>query len=148
MLVVEDIARSMDYYEKTLGFKKGMAMPGEGGELMHGEVTIADDIMLMFSPGRVASQPQDAVGQKMDEKLTKAGPAKGAGVLLYFDLSEQDIDTYYEDVKKAGAKVIEEITDQFWGDRTFTVEDKDGYLLTFSKQVRDVDFSQMQPPQQ
>ena len=43
--------------------------------------------------------------------------------------------------------MIEEITDQFWGDRTFTVEDKDGYLLTFSKHVRDMDFSQMQPPQ-
>jgi len=30
MLVVDDIAQSMDYYEKTLGFKKTMSMPGEG----------------------------------------------------------------------------------------------------------------------
>ena len=148
LLVVDDIAQSMDYYEKTLGFKKTMSMPGEGGELMHGEVQITDDITLMFSPGRMASPPQDTVGRVLDEKLAIAGPAKGAGVVLYFDLGDQDIDKYYEDVKRAGAKVIEEIKDQFWGDRNFTIEDKDGYLLTFSKHVRDVDFSQMQQSQQ
>lgn len=145
LLVVDDIAQSMDYYEKTLGFKKTMSMPGEGGELVHGEVQITDDITLMFSPGRTQAPPQDAVGRKLDEKLSKAGAAKGAGVVLYFDLGNQDIDAYYADVKRAGAKVIEEIKDQFWGDRNFTIEDKDGYLLTFSKHVRDVGFSQIQP---
>jgi PhnB protein len=151
LLVVDDIAQSMDYYEKTLGFKKTMSMPGEGGEIMHGEVQITDDITLMFSPGRMQAQT-DAVGRLLDEKLSQAGAAKGAakgaGVVLYFDLGGQDIDKYYDDVKRAGAKVIEEIKDQFWGDRNFTIEDKDGYLLTFSKHVRDVDFSQMQPSQQ
>ena len=147
LLVVDDIAQSMDYYEKTLGFKKTMSMPGEGGQIVHGEVQIKDDITLMFSPGRMQAPPQDQVGRVLDEKLKKAGPAKGAGVVLYFDLGDQDIDAYYADVKRAGAKVVEEIKDQFWGDRNFTIEDKDGYLLTFSKHVRDVDFSQMQPPQ-
>ena len=147
LLVVDDIAQSMDYYEETLGFKKTMSMPGEGGELAHGEVQITDDVTLMFSPGRTASHETDPVGATMDQKLAKGG-AKGAGVLLYFDLGEQDIDAYYADVKRAGAKIVEDIKDQFWGDRNFTIEDRDGYLLTFSKHVRDVDFSQMQPPQQ
>jgi PhnB protein len=147
LLVVDDIAQSMDYYEKTLGFKKTMSMPNESGELVHGEVQITDDITLMFSPGRMQAQAPDAVGRVLDEKLALAGPAKGAGVVLYFDLGEQDIDAYYADVKRGGAKIVEEIKDQFWGDRNFTIEDKDGYLLTFSKHVRDVDFSQMQPQQ-
>ena len=147
LLVVDDIAQSMDYYEKTLGFKKTMSMPNEGGEIVHGEVQISDDITVMFSPGRMQAPPQDQVGRVLDEKLKKAGQAKGAGVVLYFDLGDQDIDAYYADVNAAGAKVIEEIKDQFWGDRTFTIEDKDGYLLTFSKHVRDVDFSQMRPQQ-
>ncbi len=135
LLSVDDIARSMDYYERVLGFKKGLALPGEGGKLMHGEVHMADEIHLMFMPPGPVAQKQLAGG----------GP-KGAGVILYLDLGDQDIDRYYEDVKRAGAKFVEEITDQFWGDRNFTIEDPDGYVLTFSKHVRDVDFSQMQHP--
>ena len=138
LLSVNDIARSMDYYERVLGFKKGLALPGEGGKLMHGEVHVADDIHFMFSP----AQREGPVA----EKLAQGGP-KGAGVILYLDLGEQDIDQYYNDVKRAGARFVEEITDQFWGDRNFTIEDPDGYILTFAKHVRDVDFSQMQPPQ-
>ena len=72
--------------------------------------------------------------------------AAGVGVILYFDLGEHDIDRYFQEVKKAGAKFVEEIKDQFWGDRNFTVEDPDGYILTFSKHVKDVDFSEMQHP--
>lgn len=140
LLSVGDIARSMEYYERVLKFKKGLALPGEGGRLMHGEVRIADDIMIMFSPDQMREGP-------VAEKLARGGP-KGAGVILYLDLGDQDIDKYYEDVKRSGAKFVEEITDQFWGDRTFTIEDPDGYVFTFSKHVRDVDFSQMQPPSQ
>jgi PhnB protein len=147
-LIVRDIAQSMDYYEKTLGFKKTMSMPNESGEIVHGEVQISDEITLMFGPGPTQATAQDPVSKLVDEKLKEAGPAKGAGVVLYFDLGEQDIDAYYADVKRGGAKIVEDIKDQFWGDRNFTIEDKDGYLLTFSKHVRDVDFSQMQPPQQ
>ncbi len=138
LLSVDDIARSMDYYEKVLRFGKGITLPGEGGKLMHGEVHIADDIHLMFMPTQGGEGP-------VADKLAKGGP-KGAGVILYLNLGDQDIDAYYADVKRAGAKMIEEITDQFWGDRTFTIEDPDGYILTFAKHVRDVDFSQMQHP--
>jgi uncharacterized glyoxalase superfamily protein PhnB len=34
--------------------------------------------------------------------------------------------------------VINEPKTEFWGDRTFTVKDPDGYALTFSEQVDDV----------
>ena len=138
LLAVDDIAKSMDYYEKVLRFNKGLALPGEGGKLMHGDVSIADDIMLMFSPDRGGEGP-------VADKLAKGGP-KGAGVILYLNLGDQDIDRYYEDIKRAGARIVEEIKDQFWGDRTFTIEDPDGYILTFAKHIRDVDFSQMQHP--
>ena len=139
LLSVDDIAKSMDYYESVLGFKKGLTLPGDDGKLTHGEAHIGE-LMLMFRP---AQEPGNIAAAKLAQ-----GAPKGLGVLLYIDLGEQDIDRYYGDVKKAGAKFVEEIQDQFWGDRTFTIEDPDGYILTFSKHVRDVDFSQMEQPQQ
>ena len=140
---VEDIGKAMDYYERVLGFQKGAAVPGEGGKLIHGDVRIGDSIHLMLSPAQGVSGAANAA---VARKLTQGG-AKGAGVLLYIDLGDVDIDRYYEDVTGKGAKVIVPIQDQFWGDRNFTIEDLEGYILTFSQHVRDVDLSQMQRPQ-
>ncbi len=49
---------------------------------------------------------------------------------------------------RGAGEIVEEVKDHFRVARNFTIEDKDGYLLTFSKRTRDVDFSQMQAPQQ
>ena len=137
LLAVDDIGRSMDYYERVLKFTKGLALPGEGtnGALMHGEANLADDIQIMFSPAQGGEGP-------LAEKLAQGG-LRGVGVILYLNLGDTDIDQYYQDVRQAGATFIEPIQDQFWGDRTFTIEDPDGYILTFAKHVRDGDFSQM-----
>ena len=143
LLAVDDIGRSMDYYERVLKFKKGLTLPegtdiahsADGGGLMHGEVHLAHDIQVMFSPAQGGEGP-------LAEKLATGGP-RGVGVILYLNLGDTDIDQYYQDVRQAGATFIEPIQDQFWGDRTFTIEDPDGYILTFAKHVRDVDFSKM-----
>ena len=139
LLSVDDIAKSMDYYDRVLGFQKGLTLPGDDGKLMHGEAHLGE-LMLMF---RLAQEPGNIAAAKLAQ-----GAPKGLGVVLYIDIGDQDIDRYYKDVRKAGAKVIQEIDDQFWGDRIFNIEDPDGYIITFSKHVRDVDFSQMQPQQQ
>jgi len=102
ILSVDDIARSLDYYESVLGFKKGLTLPGDDGKLTHGEAHMGD-LMVMFGP---AQHPENVAAAKLAQ-----GAAKGVGVLLYFDLGEQDIDRYFEDVKKAGAKFVEEIKD-------------------------------------
>ena len=43
------------------------------------------------------------------------------------------IDTYFDRVKDAGAEVVQEPTDQFWGHRDWGITDPDGYLLFISK---------------
>ncbi len=139
LLSVDDIAKSMDYYESVLGFQKGLTLPGDDGKLTHGEAHIGE-LMLMF---RLAQEPGNVAAARLAQ-----GAPKGLGVILYLNLGDQDIDRYYEDVKTAGGKIIQEIEDQFWGDRIFTLEDPDGYILTFAKHVRDVDFSQMEQSQQ
>lgn len=133
-LTVDDVSKSMEYYGRVLGFTQGLALRGEDGAVMHGEVKLGD-VTLMFG----AATPDNAATEKLSQ-----GAPKGVGVLLYFNLGDEDIDRYHNDAKDAGAKIVEAIDDRFWGDRTFTVEDPDGYVLMFAKHVRDVDFSQMQ----
>jgi PhnB protein len=133
-LTVDDVAKSMEYYERVLGFAKGLAIKGEDGTVGHGEVALGD-VTLMFA----AANAENAA----TEQLARGVP-KGVGVLLYFNLGDDDIDSFYDRAKGAGAKITDAIDDRYWGDRTFTLEDLDGYVLLFAKHVRDVDFSQMQ----
>ena len=48
------------------------------------------------------------------------------------------LDDYFIELKRKGIKVVNEPKTEFWGDRIFTVEDPDGYTLTFSEHVQDV----------
>jgi PhnB protein len=53
-------------------------------------------------------------------------------------LAVEDIDIYFQRVKNAGATVVQEPTDQFWGHRDWGITDPDGYLLFISKETQAV----------
>ena len=68
-----------------------------------------------------------------------ANVTRGAGVNLYITVDDDvDIDAFYARVRERGATVTQEIADQFWGHRHFTIVDPDGYSLSFAKNVREV----------
>ena len=121
-LAVADIDVSVQFYAEVLGFDVGFTLPGEDGKLIHGSVQRGDSY-LMF--GRLdTSNPHDQ------------GPL-GKGVVLYATVADnEDIDAYFQRVKDAGAAVVQEPTDQFWGHRDWGITDPDGYLIFISKEVR------------
>jgi hypothetical protein len=49
-----------------------------------------------------------------------------------------DIDAHCERARKAGATIIAEPEDQFYGDRTYRARDPEGHVWSFSMHVRDV----------
>jgi len=118
-LAVADIDASVRFYTEVLGFDVGFTLPGEDGKLIHGSVRRGDSY-LMF--GRVdPTNPHDQA-------------PLGRGVVLYATVDDsEDIDTYFQRVKAAGATVVQEPTDQFWGHRDWGITDPDGYLLFISK---------------
>jgi PhnB protein len=120
ILFVSSIERSVEFYQEKLGFDLGFAMTGDGGRMVHASIVNgAVTIMLGYK------NPADA-----DQRL-------GGGAVLYTYVD--DVDEYYERVRSSGATLTEEIVDQYWGDRTFTVTDPDGYVLTFAQTVRAFD---------
>ena len=116
ILWVRSIEDSVAFYQEQLGFTLRFAMTGDGGRMLHASVSNGD-VVLMLGDG--ADRPRGG----------------GAELYTYAD----DVDAYYERVRRAGASLTQEITDQYWGDRTFTVTDPDGYVLTFAQTVRAFD---------
>ena len=123
-LAVADIDASVRFYAEVLGIDVAFTLPGEDGKLIHASVQRGDS-SLMF--GRIdPSNPHDQ-------------DPRGRGVILYATVADnEDIDTYFQRVKDAGATVVQEPTDQFWGHRDWGITDPDGYLLFISKETQAV----------
>jgi uncharacterized glyoxalase superfamily protein PhnB len=53
-------------------------------------------------------------------------------------LEVENVDAYHSQVKKQGVEVTGPLTDQWWGDRTFTIMDPFGYQIWFYQTVGEV----------
>ena len=114
-LAVRDMKKTIEYYTESLGFKLGMTFPSpESPE--YADMS-KDGMVLMFLPAV-------NLGIGNDENL-------GTGVNLYMQI-DGSIDAYYDEVKEKGVKITADIKDESFGIRDFTVEDINGYQLTFN----------------
>ena len=49
----------------------------------------------------------------------------------------EDVEGYHDQLRKEGIKVTTPLTMQWWGDRTFTIQDPYGYQLWFFQHIED-----------
>ena len=115
-LAVRNMKKTIEFYKNSLGFKMGMAFPDMDNP-QYADLS-KDGMVLMFIPA------EDA-GIGSEEKL-------GTGVNMYMQI-DGDIDDYYNELKSNGVKIAIEIQDEPFGIRNFTIEDVDGYKLTFNQ---------------
>jgi catechol 2,3-dioxygenase-like lactoylglutathione lyase family enzyme len=66
-------------------------------------------------------------GSPADNEEIAALVAKGALNGVHFQTS--DLDAAFEKVRSAGAEIVQEPTDQFWGTRDFAVRDPSGNMV-------------------
>ena len=115
-LAVRNMKQTIEFYKNSLGFKMGMAFP-DADNPEYADLS-KDEMVLRFIPAK-------NVGIGKEEKL-------GVGVNIYMQI-DGDIDEYYNELKNKGVKIVVDIKDEPYGIRDFTVEDRDGYKLTFNQ---------------
>ncbi len=64
-----------------------------------------------------------------------SGPSKQP-VEIYLEV--ENVNAYHDQLKKAGVKITDPLTNQWWGDRTFKVMDPYGYEIWFYQTVGEV----------
>lgn len=117
ILEVKDVDAAVAFYQR-LGFRHDGDMPGSDGKPDMGFLAFGD------APLFVSRGKAEGVGK---------------GVQFMVNLTaDQDIDAHYATVQANGVTITEAIETQFWGDRTFTVTDLDGYTITFARQVKEM----------
>jgi len=115
-LAVRDMKKTIEFYRNQLGFELGMCFP-DANDPEYADLT-KDEVVLMLIPAA-------DLGISPEDKL-------GTGVNLYLQI-DGDIDEYHDQLTQRGVKIAAEIKDEPFGIRDFTVEDINGYQITFNQ---------------
>ncbi len=109
----DDPAAALEWLAKAFGFETRLSMPGPDGEIMHAEMKVADSAIMM--------SPTSATEQWKSPK-SMAGSVTQS-LYVYVD----DLDAHCARARSAGAKIVSDPEDMFWGDRTYVVEERPGF---------------------
>ena len=120
-LFYEDVSAALEWLSNAFGFSERMRMPGPEGIVVHAEMELADGVIMMGHPGP-----------------DYTSPAREGHVHQLQYVYVDDVDKHFEQARAAGARIIDEPEDQFYGDRRYTVEDLEGHQWNFAQRVRDV----------
>jgi PhnB protein len=122
-LIVKGCAQAIDFYKRAFGAAERFRMAEPDGRVAHAEIKIGNSVIMLADehPERGYTGP-----------LSHGGP--GVCMMLYVE----DVDDVFNRALKAGAKSRHAVENQFYGDRSGTLEDPFGHIWTISTHVEDV----------
>ena len=127
-LAVEDASKAIDFYKEAFGAEESLRMPGPDGKIGHAELQIGDSKLMLSDPF-----PQSNVRPPSE----RGGPT--ASIFLYVE----DVDATFEQAQQAGAEVVSELEDMFWGDRFGTLSDPFGHVWSIATHKEDLSEEEM-----
>ncbi len=130
-LFYDDLAAALEFLGKAFGFETRMSMPGPDGSIMHAEMQIEDGVIMMSPTG--------------DNESWTTPKSQGGRVTQSLYIYVDDVDGHCAKATSAGATIVSELEDMFWGDRTYVAEDPEGHRWTFATHVKDVAPEDMKP---
>ena len=119
-LLVASVERSLAFYVDTLGFERGLTVPGQS-PFAFASVT-GGPVEIFFN---------DAAGA-VKEYPGFAGKPIGATGTLFIEV--EGVDALHDRLEPI-VKIVMPIVTQFYGMREFAIEDPDGYVITFAERA-------------
>jgi PhnB protein len=127
-LSIRGAADAIEFYKKAFGAKEIMRMPGPGGSIGHAEIRIGDSRIMLADEFAA-----------MDFLSPKARGGTTVTIHAYM----KDVDTVIARASAAGAKVVRPVQDQFYGDRTGSLEDPFGHVWHIATHKEDVPMAEL-----
>jgi len=116
---VDDLERSLAFYRDGLGFPTQGIF---GTEFEHGAV-----VFLELQPGlKLALWPRASIAH--DTGLARGAPSATEFTLGHNVASKQEVDAVMEQARQAGATIVKQAHDTFWGGYGGYFEDPDRHL--------------------
>jgi uncharacterized glyoxalase superfamily protein PhnB len=118
-VVVHDPYEALSFYRDVLGLELRNDVANEGSRW----ITVGSP----SQPGISIVLTNYLNGSPADRDAVEGLVAKGALNSVHF--RTEDVDATFEKVRAAGAEIVQEPTDQFWGVRDFAVRDPSGNMV-------------------
>jgi len=123
-LIVKGAAGALDFYKRAFGATETFRTPAApDGRIGHAEIKIGDSVIMLADeyPDMGYRSPQTLGGS-------------GVSLMIYVER----VDEVFKQAVKAGAKEQQAVKDQFYGDRSGTLQDPYGHMWTIATHIEDV----------
>jgi catechol 2,3-dioxygenase-like lactoylglutathione lyase family enzyme len=122
-LLVDDVERSLRFYEDVLGFTRGFTVPPER-PFVFGSV-VSGSIEIFFNEKDTAAKEYPGF----------AGKPLGITGTMFIELEGQGGIEGLHDRLKALVPIVMSLVTQWYGVKEFAIADPDGYVITFAERV-------------
>jgi uncharacterized glyoxalase superfamily protein PhnB len=129
-LVYKDSLVALRWLQTAFGFEPSEVLTDADGKIVHAEMTHGDGVVMIGSEWADWTRSPASLGGKNTQRVHVR--------------IERGIDEHCARARRAGAKVVKEPEDQFYGDRTYIAADLEGHHWTFSQRVRNVSNEEME----
>ena len=121
-ICVEGAAAAIEFYKKAFDASEEYRMENDG-RVGHAELSIFGSKIML----------SDAVPE-----IGAVAPQKDSGSPVTLHIYVEDVDGVVARARAAGARVVREVSDQFYGDRNGMVVDPFGHKWSFATQIEEV----------
>lgn len=129
-LMVDGAAEAIAFYTRAFGAQERYRLEMPGGGIGHAELVIDG------APVFLADAPDDMPG-------SAGNPRRLGGTTVMMHRYVVDVDAATEQARAAGATVLREPSDEFYGDRVALVADPWGHQWSMHTHIRDVTPAEM-----
>jgi uncharacterized glyoxalase superfamily protein PhnB len=129
-LAYKDNRGALKWLQNAFGFEPSEVLTDAEGNIVHAEMTHGDGVVMIGTEWADWTRSPASLGGKNTQRVHVR--------------IERGIDEHCARARRAGAKVVKEPEDQFYGDRTYIATDLEGHYWTFSQSVRDVSSEEME----
>jgi len=116
--------KAIAWLEQAFGFRQSMMVQDTEGALIHAEMVYKDACIVIDSQwAEFVSSPLALQGRNSQ--------------LVYIQL-DNNIESHFFTAKAAGATIIQQLEDQYYGDSVYRAADLEGHIWTFSQAITTV----------
>lgn len=126
-LAYRDPKAALDWLARAFGFELTMAIEGPDDDPTQCHYEMGHE-----GRGRIM------IGSEWNDWTRSPSSVGGHNTTSTHVTVDQDIDAHCERARAAGAQILREPADEFYGDRVYRCADPEGHHWTFSMHVRDV----------
>ena len=132
-VTVTSIEDSLEFYKTAFGFEQSdVTIPGADQTIWHAEMKFYGFTMMFGKQGAWSEKYDDV------KRIPKVPNDLNCGSPISLYVYCPNVDEACERAKKAGAKVLSEPEDMFWGDRMCSLQDIDGHVWNFATHTGEV----------